>query len=259
MYSASEEASVPERLKDDKIEHLESTVATLNSRIQDLEARLQAAKNRPSSYESPTRQSADARSVPGSEVRPSFAANDPGAGYANDERFRAFQQGKLLFDQEKYPEAILAFSAFMERSANHPLASSAQYYIGESYFRQGDYPVADQEFQRVLLRYPNASRTSHALVRLAQSNEKLGKHEESRRYRAQVEGLFPKSPALTELGREAARPTVANPTEVPEISIPEVAMPNMDRPSIEAPKVEAPRIETQAPSSDLDGPPGGGG
>lgn len=270
-YSATEPASGeanPEMLKDDKIQYLQSTVATLNTRIQELEGRLQASQNRPNLSADPIRQNLGGANA-GSEVRASVAANDPGAGYANDERFRAFQQGKILFDQEKYPEAILAFSAFLERAADHPLAGSAQYYIGESYYLQGDFAVADQEFQRVVVRYPGSPRVSYALVRLAQSTNKLGKAEESRRYRAQVEGLYPKSPALLELRKTdfSAAPTATagaiapasitiEKPSVPDISIPEVAVPNIDRPSVEAPSVEAPRVNSS--SSDLDGPPGGG-
>lgn len=270
-YSATEPAN-PEMLKDDKIQYLESTVSTLNSRIQELEGKLQASQNRPDLSGAAARQKTDTLGgvSAGSEVRASVAARDPGAGYVNDERFRAFQQGKLLFDQEKYPEAILAFSAFLERGDHHPLAGSAQYYIGESYYLQGDYAVADQEFQRAVARYPSSPRVSHALVRLTQSTARLGKTEESRRYRAQVEGLYPKSPALLELRRSDATTSASaapGAGSVPDLTIPEVASPNLEQPTIETPKIESPRIEAprievprvEAPSSDLDGPPGGGG
>lgn len=291
-YSASEPAS-PSDLKDQKILHLESTVTTLNSRIQELEGKLQAVQAHPDHSVVPEtaaskafrRQVLDGVTAV-NPVNPSVAANDPGAGYVNDASVRAFQQGKLLFDQEKYPESILAFSAFLETNRNHPLASSAQYYIGENYYRQSDYAVADTEFQKLASHYPQSPRVSYALVRLSQTAGALGKTDEAKRYKTQVEGLFPKSPAL-KLFREAPVPTTsadhatvsnsvahaATPIatapaltieapSVAPVSAPEIASPKVETPTVEAPHVEAPTSNAphaRVSGDDLDQPPGGGG
>jgi TolA-binding protein len=266
QYDATEsdEASNGD-LKDRRIRGLETTVTELNTRIQELEGKLQAAHQRPnldarlqkSPSPAATRQNIGA-------VTPTVAANDPGAGYANDANVRAFQQGKILFDQEKFPEAVLALSAFLERNENHTLAGTAQYYIAESYYRQGDYPVADQEFQKLALRYPNSSRLSWALLRLADCAAKTGRTEDARRYRLQAEGLYAKSPALKDPAFRPSESVMAAPTTnlaapiatAPDTSRAEEAatapMPSLaiDKPT--AP--EAPRLE----GSDLDGPPGAG-
>jgi tol-pal system protein YbgF len=177
----------------------------------------------------------------------------------------------MLFDQEKFPESILAFSAFLEGNPNHPLASAAQYYIGENYYREGDYAVADTEFQKLTTRYPQSPRVSYALVRLSQSAAALGKNEEAKRYQTQAEGLFPKSPAL-KLLRESPTPAAAasadqNETPIataPELSIERPTVPTIEKPSIEAPHVEAPgsnapRARIGGSNGDLDAPPGAGG
>jgi TolA-binding protein len=283
-YSAAEPAS-PAELKDEKIQHLESTVTVLNSRIQELEGKLQAAETRPDTSAAPVmaakklgRQILDGPSA-GSKVRASIAPNDPGSGFVNDAAVRAFQQGKMLFDQEKFPESILAFSAFLEGNPEHALASSAQYYIGENYYREGDYAVADLEFQKLASHYPHSPRTSYALVRRSQSAAALGQNEEAKRYRTQAEGLFPRSPALkllretpvtaaTDAAPIATAPaTMIEPPAVPSIPLPRVESPSIEKPVVEAPQIEAPHVE--APSSnaprarvsgtDLDAPPGGGG
>lgn len=263
-YSAGAPASSA-TLKDERIQSLESTVLSLNSRIQELEGKLQASANRPHIPDSVIRQTLD------TPIRASVAASDPESGFANDQNTRAFQQGKILFDQEKYPEAILAFSAFLERSPNHTLASQAQYTIAESYYLESDYAVAEQEFKKLTLKYPRSPRTSYALVRLALCAEKLGKVNESKSYRAQVEGLYPRSPALKGL-REAATPQqnsmqgslIVVPPTAPVVDTPQVEIPHVEAPQIQAPQVQAPKLETQiieaAPlGSDLDSPPGGGG
>lgn len=278
-YSASESDSDSADLKVQKIHHLESTVTSLNTRIRELEGKLQAAEARvpePSAAaKAKVRQTLDTAAL-GSRISATVAPNDPGAGFVNDAAVRAFQQGKLLFDQEKFPESILAFSAFLEGNPNHPLASSAQYTIGEAYYREGDFAVADTEFQKLTTRYPQSPRVSYALVRLSQSAAALGKNDEAKRYQTQVEGLFPKSPAL-KLLRESPVPSSAanadlNETPIataPELSIERPAVPMIEKPSIEAPTVEAPHIEAPASNAprarvgesngDLDAPPGAGG
>lgn len=279
-YSAMEPPS-SDNLKDQKIQHLESTVTTLNSRITELEGKLQASGTRPDhSIESPakakSRQLFDAASV-GGRVDASVAANDPGAGFVNDVAVRAYQQGRMLFDQEKFPEAILAYSAFLEGNPAHPLASSAQYTIAESYYRQGDYAVAEQEYQKLAARFPQSSRVSFALVRLSQTSAALGKTDEAKRYRIQAEGLFPKSPALklfreapvsaTDVAHSETPIATAPDLTIERPTIPAIVPPTIERPSIETPSVETPRVEnppSTAPRArvsgdDLDAPPGGGG
>lgn len=276
-YSAMEPPS-SDNLKDQKIQHLESTVTTLNSRITELEGKLQASRTRPD-YSSGTgteekttsRQLFDS-SAAGGKVNASIAANDPGAGFVNDGAVRAYQQGRMLFDQEKFPEAILAYSAFLEGNPSHPLASSAQYTIAESYYRQNDYAVAEQEYQKLAARYPQSARVSFALVRLSQSATALGKADEAKRYRIQVEGLFPKSPALklfreTPVGTNDVAHSETPIATAPDLTIERPAVPTIEKPMIERPVVDSPRVENPAsnvPSArvsgeDLDGPPGSGG
>jgi len=274
-YSARENGDAAVE-KDPKIQNLESTVATLNTRIQELEGKLQASENRPRYSDTLIRQASDAiqnLKPNASPIRASIAEGDPESGFANDQNTRAFQQGKILFDQEKYPEAILALSAFLERNGNHTLASHAQYYIAESYYMEGDFAVADQEFQRLVLKYPRSPRASHAFVRLSLCSEKLGKTEEAKRYRLQAEALYPRSPALKGL-RETSTTTgvrvlpapiqeaaLVVPPTAPEVESPRVETPHVEAPHVEAPRVEAPKIQTlqtTGSGSDLDSPPGMG-
>jgi TolA-binding protein len=235
--------------KDERIQSLESTVLGLNSKIQELEGRLQAARERPQ-LESHERQSNDAKGA-GSRVSPSIAANDPESGFVNDVNVRAFRQSKFLLDQEKYPEAILALSSFIERNPKHPLAGSAQFWIAESYYHQGDLTVAAQEYRKVLSDYPLSSRVSYALARLSSCEASLGRVAEAGRFRTQFDGLFPSSPAASLLGQAKAPPTPPAPT------LPRSEIPTAEVPTAAAPTVEIP---TTAPSfgdysTDLDGPP----
>lgn len=297
---SSDDSSRDPKLKEQKIQSLESTVLVLNSRIQELEGKLQASQNRPNVSEI-VRHASDGSSreeSAGASLSASIASNDPGAGFVNDTNVRAFQQGKVLFDQEKFPEAILAFSAFLERNEKHALAGAAQYWIGESYFQQGDFSVASLEFHKLLVKYPFSSRVSYALVRLSTSQEKLGKMDEARKYRLQAEGLFPRSPAIALLGSQpsarispnviqtelqndsSALPPIATAPDsegapmgiaIERPIVPTIETPRVEMPVVETPRIETPTVETsnshapRAPvnffgsSSDLDSPPSMGG
>jgi TolA-binding protein len=257
-FSANEGADDSEAdPKDRKIRSLESTVSTLNGRIAELESKLQANQNRPAIADRP------APALPSRQdpVAPaaSVAASDPGAGYVNDAKVRAFRQAKALFDQEKYPESILAFSAFLEGAQRHSLAGSAQYYIAESYYLQGDFAVADQEFQKLALRYPNSSRMSWALIRLAEVAERLGKTDEARRYRMQAEAYFAKSPAIRSAGRSPSQPAVRAETtqaQAPAARAEETGTLIETAPSMSIERPVAPTAPRVDAGSDLDAPPG---
>jgi TolA-binding protein len=54
---------------------------------------------------------------------------------ATDEYNKAF----ALFEQEKNAEAIALFEKFVKKYPDHPYADNAVYWIGEAYFRIGDF------------------------------------------------------------------------------------------------------------------------
>lgn len=121
---------------------------------------------------------------------------DPEAGFVRDEAVNAFKTAIYLFKAEKYPESILAFAGFVDRYPDHPLAGSAQFYIGESYFRQKEYRLAIQEYEKVIASYDRASAVPQTLRRLAECKDELKLKEEGNRHRAMLSALFPNSPAM---------------------------------------------------------------
>jgi TolA-binding protein len=70
----------------------------------------------------------------GAEPQVAVADNDPEAGFVADAAIQEYRKGSILLEAQKYPEAILEFSSFVERYPDHPLAGSAQFGIGKSYF-----------------------------------------------------------------------------------------------------------------------------
>ena len=116
-------------------------------------------------------------------------------GFIEDSAIKSYRQAIILFRAERYQDAVLSFSAFLERFADHALAGSAQYYVGESYFRQKEYKLALQEFQRVLTSYDRSSHVSDTLARMAEAEDILKKDTDAAKHRQMLTSLFPQSPA----------------------------------------------------------------
>ena len=116
-----------------------------------------------------------AESARGSAAPP--AGPGPGAAAAQE----SYQAAYLDFSRGRYPGAISAFREFVRRFPDSPLADSAQYNIGESYFSLARGSAASgqaaksrqemeqsvQEFRKVLANYPRGSKVPTALYKEA--------------------------------------------------------------------------------------------
>src|SRR5262245_42849650 len=72
------------------------------------------------------------------------------------------------------PERALAeLTALTKRFPENALASSAQYWIGEIYFRQSDFTRALVEFQRVVDGYPKSAQIPEALLKIGACHRAL--------------------------------------------------------------------------------------
>ncbi len=135
----------------------------------------------------------------GDEIETTPTRRDPEAGFTNNNAIRAYRQAMILFRSGKHADAILSFSTFLQSYADHPLAGSAQFYVGEAYFRQKEYRLAAQEYQRVLTAYDRSPHVTTALKQLATSHESLQMHDEANKNKQMLSSLFPQSPAAEPL------------------------------------------------------------
>ena len=122
---------------------------------------------------------------------------DPEMGFTNDSTIQEFRSAIILHKAGKYPEAVLAFSAFVENYPDHPLAGTAQFYVGDSYFRQKEYGLAVREFQRVLTTYDRSTHIAQTLREISDSEDALRKSDDAARHRQLLMSLFPHSPFAT--------------------------------------------------------------
>jgi tol-pal system protein YbgF len=75
--------------------------------------------------------------------------------------------------------AIDGFKIYKEQFSESPLADNAQYWIGECYFSQEKFEEAIEEFNDLILNYPQGDKISSAYLKKGLSLLELGKKEEA--------------------------------------------------------------------------------
>jgi tetratricopeptide (TPR) repeat protein len=121
----------------------------------------------------------------------------------------------ILFQSHNYPDASLGFSAFVDQYPDHALAGSAQFYLGECYFKQKEYKLAARELGRVITTYDRSPHIAETLRDLSISEEKTGMPEEAARHRQLLTSLFPHSPAAHSANDVTASEASASEAETP--------------------------------------------
>jgi TolA-binding protein len=178
-----------------KVTELEQKLSSMNDKLDITRSGVESLQNFQKTKA--TEVTAHPSEATGVELAEKPVKNDPESGFVNDAATQGFRKAMILFDSQKYPEAVLAFSAFIERYADHPLAGSAQFYVGESYFKQKEYKLAIQEYQHVLTSYDRSSHVADTLARMAESEEMIKQSENAAKHRQLLTSLFPQSPAAS--------------------------------------------------------------
>jgi tol-pal system protein YbgF len=102
-----------------------------------------------------------------------------------------------LVKAAKYDDAVAALRAFIARYPRHDYADNAQYWIGEAFYAQKDYPRALSEFRRVVEVYPRGNKVPDALLKVGYCYQAMGQGEKARAVLEQVVNIYPKSEPAT--------------------------------------------------------------
>lgn len=78
-----------------------------------------------------------------------------------------------------YDLAIDGFKMYRENFSESPLVDNAQYWIGECYFSQRKFKEAIEEFNNLILNYPNGDKVPAAYLKKGMSLQELGKKTEA--------------------------------------------------------------------------------
>jgi len=117
------------------------------------------------------------------------------------EAAEAYDAGMEKMSQNAPGTARAAFEIVVNQFPNHPLASLAQYQIGETYAAEGNAAMAIEAFEKVEARWPGTERAPTALLRAGILSEESGNRAEARRFYETIERRYP----AKEEAREAKR------------------------------------------------------
>jgi tol-pal system protein YbgF len=187
---------------DSKIKTMDARLAALNEKI---DAQRSVIDNFISSQEAHQGVHPRVQDSAGIPIGVPVASSDPAAGFTSGEAVQRYRKAMILYQSKNYTDAILGFSAFVDRFPDHALAGSAQYFLAESYFAEHELKLAAREYQRVLTTYDRSPHISDTLERIAECEEALGQNAEAAQHREMLMTLFPASPAAARSKMTAAR------------------------------------------------------
>ena len=180
----------------------EQTVRKLSQQVAELETRLQQQSEEIEQLRQ-TPQTTAAGYLPSHTVQSEGVATTPlqGEGSPTEVYLQAFGD----YASGRYQAAIHGFETFLQRFPNNSYASNAQFWLGDCYFNQQEYPLAIQEFELVLNDYQSAPKNPDALLKIAIAQLQLGATDEARQAIDSLNQRYPKSTA-TQKAQELAIP-----------------------------------------------------
>jgi len=95
------------------------------------------------------------------------------ASKSRPDKEKKYNQAMELLQNEQYQEARQAFTSFISKNPQHPLAISARFKVGDCLYGQKEYALAILEYQNVIADYPRHDKAPSALLKQAMAFEKL--------------------------------------------------------------------------------------
>jgi tol-pal system protein YbgF len=120
-----------------------------------------------------------------------------------------FDRGMESFRAGELGQAVLDFEEFSDKHQGHPLAASAQFWIGEAYFRSRDFEQAANKYQKAIDIAATGERTPDALLRLGLAFRSLGREDRAREVWARLVRDFPDSEAALRVRAVLRQPSRA--------------------------------------------------
>ena len=209
MKGSFEESGHAKALTREEIKGLSASMKAVNARLSAIENSMQSAGARLEADEKKTavlgeaavaadKRLTDLEGKAAKGVAPP-AGDAPRAGDAapdkKEEDPRAlYQKGADAMSRKDYQAALDSFGRFLTAFPGHKLSGSAQYWLGEAYYRKKDFEKAIVEFDKAVKNYPRSDKAPAAVLKQGLSFERLGaKRDALALYRLLTE-KYPKSP-----------------------------------------------------------------
>jgi tol-pal system protein YbgF len=133
------------------------------------------------------------RRVPPVSARPMRTRARADVPASNDAAAAEYRAAVELVRAGKYEDSIAALRGFLEHFPRHDYADNAQYWLGEAFYAQKDYPHALIEFRATIETYPRGNKVPDALLKVGYCYQALGKLDKARAVLEQVVNLYPKT------------------------------------------------------------------
>ena len=104
-----------------------------------------------------------------------------------------YSNGLKDIQSGKYDLARSEFQDYLKYYGKTDLASNAQFYIGEIYYRQEKYQEAISEYDKVINNYPKSFKLAPARLHRAMAMIKIGQKSSGIRELREIVKLFPGS------------------------------------------------------------------
>jgi len=105
-----------------------------------------------------------------------------------------YERGYGAPTQKDSAGAEAAFNQLIDTYPKDPLAGNAQYWIGESYYRRGQYKNAADTFLKGYKKYKSGDKAPETLLKLGMSLAALGQKEAACSTFGELKTKFPKAP-----------------------------------------------------------------
>jgi tol-pal system protein YbgF len=137
-------------------------------------------------------------------AKPGTASPATAAGTSGSTETRAYEAAQNLRRIGNYQGAIVAFQNFLKQHPKSPLAPSAQYWIGDSYFNMRDFRLAISSQRLLIASYPDSNKVPDAMLNIASSQAELGDNAAARKTMDELVAKHPGSDAADKARRRMA-------------------------------------------------------
>jgi len=119
---------------------------------------------------------------------------NPAEGIAEQ---RAYDSALDQFKRGDYAGAVAGFNGFLKAYPRSPLASSAQYWVGNAQYARRDYKGSIATQRQLLKEFPDSSKAPDALLNIGSAQADMGDNAAARRTLEELISRYPKSDAAT--------------------------------------------------------------
>ena len=186
---ARETARTADQLRalDDRLRGLSTAIGDTGETVRRLSERVAAIDGRIKEVR------AESVARPPAAAAPSEPPRESAARAAVGEA--AYQAALATFRTREYGQAVLEFLDFIANYPRHPLASNAQYWIGEAYYIQRDWRQALVEYEKVLMQDGRSGSVPESLLKIGLCYQNLREPGRAQQTWRRVVAEYPDSDA----------------------------------------------------------------